>query len=120
MKLLTKPILKQLIENFNNNNKVREESEGEKELDLIPVVKFFGGSSCTWLITEFDEENDTFFGLCDIGHGSAELGYVSREELFTIRFQFGLPVERDRHFYPDKTISKYAEEAKTTGGIYNS
>ena len=36
-------------------------------------VKLFCGSS-TWLLSEFDEKNGLFFGLCDLGHGCPELG----------------------------------------------
>ena len=69
MKLLTKVIEKQLIENHNTNINMEDGF-----IDFKPVVKFFGGSSCTWLITEYDKENELFFGLCDLGAGFPELG----------------------------------------------
>jgi len=107
MKFLTKPLEKKLIENFNAN-----EHRSEDTLDQKPVVKFFGGGACTWLITEYDEKENLFFGLCDLGTGCPELGYVSRADLEALRFPpFGLPVERDLYFKADKTITEYAEEA---------
>jgi hypothetical protein len=99
MKLLTKAIEKKLIANIGKE-------------DIKPVVKFFGGGACTWLFTEYNPETDAFFGLCDLGMGSPELGYVSRTELESIRFKpFNLPVERDMYWEADKTITEYAEEA---------
>ena len=54
-----------------------------------------------------------FFGLCDLGMGEPELGYVSRTELEEIRFPpFGLKVERDQFFRATKTIGEYANEAR--------
>ena len=46
-----------------------------------PVVKYFtpfGGA--TWLISEIDDEN-MMFGLCDLGMGFPELGYVHLQDL---------------------------------------
>ncbi len=86
-----------------------------------PIVKLFGGSACTWLISEMDpEDDDQLFGLCDLGFGCPEFGYVSASELAAIRFKpFGLGVERDRHWSPDKgkTMSRYADEARAAGRI---
>lgn len=113
MKLLTKILETKLIENFNKNK-----NKPERPIDFEPVVKFFGGGACTWLITEYDVETGLFFGLCDLGMGFPELGYVSKEELESIRFKpFNLGIERDLHFKADKTISKYADEAKQLGRI---
>ena len=106
MKLMTKVIENKLVK----NSKLNQESGGEN--DFMPVVKFFGGGACTWLITEYDPEEKMFFGLCDLGQGFPEIGYVSRVELEGIRFPpFGLPVERDRYFTADKTLDGYASEA---------
>ena len=83
-----------------------------------PVVKLFmPGGSATWLITEMADDGDTLFGLCDLGHGSPELGYVSLSELESLRGRYGLKVERDAHFNTKKTITEYANEAREMGGI---
>lgn len=90
----------------------------EKKADLKPVVKFFGGGACTWLITEMDADGDTLFGLADIGHGTPELGYISLKELSEIRFRpFGLGIERDRWWTAEKTLAEYATEARVAGRI---
>jgi hypothetical protein len=112
MKLMTKIIEDKLV----RNSKINQESGGES--DFIPVVKFFGGGACTWLITEYDEESRMFFGLCDLGQGFPELGYVSRDELEAMRFPpFGLGVERDRYASFNFPLSIYAEDASKAGRI---
>jgi len=72
----------------------------------------------TWLLTELDpDEDDRAFGLCDLGLGFPELGYVSLAELVAVRGRLGLAVERDLHFKADKPISAYAREARMSGRI---
>jgi hypothetical protein len=60
---------------------------------------------------------DRAYGLCDLGLGSPELGYVSLFELASYRSRFGLPLERDRHFHARKPILEYAAEARVLGRI---
>ena len=110
MKLLTKEIKKKLIANRKATQKLEVEQD-DYDVSHKPVVKFFGGSSCTWLITEMYDE-DTLFGLCDLGLGYPELGLVSLRELESLKFPpFGLGVERDLYFTASKTLSAYANEA---------
>ena len=103
MKLITKQIKKDLLANFNNTNK-----DG-----LKPPLKLFcpwGGA--TWLISEMYDNEDTLFGLADLGHGSPELGYVSLSELASIRGPLGLKIERDIYFEPDRSLVQYADDAR--------
>jgi hypothetical protein len=87
-------------------------------LDFMPVVKLFTpDGSATCVLTEIGSDGGLAFGLCDLGLGCPELGYVSLVELRTARGKVGLPVERDLHFEPDKTISAYADETHTRGRI---
>ena len=85
----------------------------------LPVVKVFTpDAGATWLLTEIDpDDHDHAFGLCDLGLGYPELGYVSLAELAALRGRFGLPVERDLHFKATKPISEYAREARLSGRI---
>jgi Protein of unknown function (DUF2958) len=62
-------------------------------------------------------DDDLAFGLCDVGLGCPELGYVALSELAALRGKLGLPVERDLHFIASKTISGYANEARAQGRI---
>ena len=76
------------------------------------------GSACTWLLTEIDSENPYIgFGLCDLGLGMAELGYVSISEIQTLRGSLGLPVERDKSFKANQPLSVYAHHASVFGYI---
>lgn len=86
--------------------------------DPEPVVKLFTpDGSATWLLSEVDEDGDTAFGLCDLGFGCPELGYVSLSEIASVRGGLGLPIERDRWFKADRSIGKYAALARAEGRI---
>lgn len=72
----------------------------------------------TWLLTEVDpDDEDHAFGLCNLGLGFPELGYVSLAELMTVWGRLGLLVERDLHFTGSKALSAYAREARLAGRI---
>ena len=82
-------------------------------LDFEPVVKLFTpDGNATWLLTELNPNINLAFGLCDLGLGEPELGYVSLSELATARGPLGLPLELDLHFTPTRTIAAYAELAR--------
>ncbi|MDQ0589906.1 DUF2958 domain-containing protein [Variovorax paradoxus] len=87
--------------------------------DPLPAVKLFTpNAGATWLLTEIDpDDQDIAFGLCDLGQGFPELGYVSLTELEGLRGRWGLPIERDLYFMADKPISGYAREARFVGRI---
>ena len=82
--------------------------------DHIPVVKFFDpAGAATWLITEVMDDQDSLFGLCDLGMGSPELGYVSLNELKETRNpRLKLHLERDLFFSAHYPLSVYAEAAR--------
>lgn len=114
MKLLTKAQHAKLIANYQLANSINDAGCE----DLPPVVKLFGGSSCTWLLVDLDIETNIAFALCDLGFGTPELGSVSLDELEAIKFPpFGLPIERDRHFETTEPISKFAAQARKLGYI---
>ena len=56
-----------------------------------PVVKLFTpNAGATWLQCEIDREgDDRAFGLCDLGQGFPELGYVSLTETGGLRRDVG-------------------------------
>lgn len=89
------------------------------EIDHQPVVKlFFPVGAATWLLTEMDpREPDIMFGLCDLGLGFPELGYVSLNELKSVVGPLGLKIERDLHFTAHYPLSVYAEAARRNGCI---
>lgn len=90
-----------------------------RQVDPFPVVKLFTpDAGATWLLTELaPEEPDIAFGLCDLGLGSPELGYVSLDEIASVRGRLGLAVERDLYFAADRPLSAYAEQARRDGEI---
>jgi len=102
MKLITKEIM----------NKLESNSRMEIRSQCKPWLKLFnpaGGG--TWLISEIEDDGDRMFGLCDLGVGYPELGYVSLQELKSLSLPFGLTIERDKFFEPTKTLDEYAKEA---------
>src|SRR3954466_6661550 len=84
-------------------------------LDPPPVVKLFTpDAGATWLLTGLDPADpDRAFGLCDLGLGCPELGWVSLTALASGGGRLGLPVERELHFAPDRPLSAYAKEAQS-------
>ncbi|MBB4268237.1 DUF2958 domain-containing protein [Roseospira visakhapatnamensis] len=116
MTFLPKSIHDRLLANGRRQDPVRGT---EDEIDVHPVVKLFTpDAGCTWLLTEADPAApDLAFGLCDLGLGFPELGYVSLAELASVRGRLGLPVEVDRHFKATKPISRYAADAAAAGHI---
>ena len=114
MKLMTKAIKAKLEKNA---------VEGGPFVSIVtnakPVLKLFTPyGSASWLITELAKDGDTMFGLCDLGLGEVELGYVSLAELEAVAVgPFGMKIERDLYFKADKTLQEYAEEALINGSI---
>ena len=76
--------------------------------DFNPVVHLVSPAGMQYLITEYHEENGTFFALCDLGAGFPEIGSTSAQEL----------LERHNWFIPNhewkasKTLQEYARIAR--------
>lgn len=86
--------------------------------DPIPVVKFFNPlGAATWLATELYEDEDTLFGLADLGFGCPELGTFSLTELQSVRLPFGLRIERDIAFATRQPLSVWAAWSRRAGSI---
>lgn len=91
MKLITEAIWKRMPKLGATDEK------GEHEI-VVQAKLFTPDSGATWFITEGDRETGRLFGLCDLGLGFPELGYVTLDELTGVRGRMGLPVERDLHW----------------------
>ncbi len=117
MPLLTNAQRARLLANGRANAALT--ATGRRARDLRPVVKLFTpDAGATWLLTELDPADpDSAFGLCDLGLGCPELGRVSLTALAALRGRLGLPIERDRHFAPDKPLSAYVAAAHVRGTI---
>lgn len=93
-------------------------------VDHMAVVKIFDpAGAATWLLTELlpsvDDKGqpDLLFGLCDLGFGAPELGYVSLAELEAVKGRLGIGLERDLSFRSRFPLSVYAEAARQNGRI---
>ena len=96
-----------------------QRSAAGTDIDPHPVVKLFTpDANATWLLTEIDPyEPEWAFGLCDLGLGCPELGYVSLSELRALRGPLGLPVEVDQGFVADRPLSNYVAVSRHNGRI---
>ena len=113
MMLLTKEHRTQLLANG------RAMAQADISETVKPVVKLFmpdGGA--TWLLAWLEPDDpDVGFCLADLGFGCPEMGSVSMSEIASLRGALGLPVERDRYFKADRSLSDYARTASAAGYI---
>ena len=59
--------------------------------DLPAVYVFTPGAGATWVLWEYSATEGNAFGLCDLGLGFPEMGYVSVAELEAL----SIPIEVD-------------------------
>ena len=115
MILLTRDL--RLALRVNAVNSLVAQARGE-DFDPVPVAKFFSPiSAATWLATELYDDDDTLFGLADLGFGCPELGVFSLSEMASVRLPFGLGIERDLSFESIHPISTWTERARRAGSI---
>jgi hypothetical protein len=118
MILLTRDL--RLALRVNAVNSLVAQARGE-DFDPVPVVKFFSPiSAATWLATELYDDDDTLFGLADLGFGCPELGVFSLSEMASVRLPFGLGIERDLSFESIHPISTWADRARRAGSILSA
>lgn len=101
VKLITKAVEKEL------NDTKQYSTDGVPADQRKVIVKFFTpDSSFTWYVVEGQRRDDEyewdFFGAVDNGQDDAEWGYFTMGQLKEVRGQYGLPVERDRHYSQDE------------------
>lgn len=81
--------------------------------DHTPVVKWFTpDANATWLVNELLND-ETAFGLCYMGHGFPELGYINIQEITEYVSPNGHKIERDIHFEGKFPMSVYAQAARS-------
>jgi len=110
--LLPADLLAQLLDNGR-------QSMSLANFHPMPVVKLFTpDAGATWLLSEVDpKDHDRAFGLCDLGQGCPELGWLSLHELASVRGGLGLRVERDLYFRSRHSLGEYARQARAAGRI---
>lgn len=98
--------------------RANDAAAGLEDYDPVPVVKFFNPcGAATWLVTELQEDDDTLFGLADLGFGTPELGYFSLSEIASVRLPLGLFIERDLHFHTGHRLSTWTAWSRRAGSI---
>lgn len=111
MELFTKEQREQLLKNGQPEN---------RDKDHPPVVHLtLPGTNCEWLLSELDPENPTIaFGLCDLGMGFPEMGYVDLEELQSLSVgPFGFSVFCNPLFEGKYPLSVYWKASKVRSCI---
>ena len=111
MTLFTEQQYQKLIENGKPEN---------RDKDHAPIAHLtFPGTACEWLVSELDPEDvHIAFGLCDLGQGFPELGYIDLDELQRIKIGiFGFTVFNNPLFVPKYKMSVYAEAARNASQI---
>ena len=115
LKMLSPGTAQKLVLKWQENEPLKGT---ERERDFFPECKLFNpGGAGTWLLSELDPNSSLAFGLCDLGMGEPELGYVDLEELYGVKLPGGLKIEQDRYWRAGKTLGAYAEEARRLGYI---
>lgn len=91
----------------------------DQAIDPLPVVRLFTPDAhATWLLASLDPvDEDTAYGLCDLGIGLPALGTVKLSELASIVGPFKRPVMRDLYFRATRTLSEYTRLAQLNGSI---
>lgn len=102
----------------NAINAQAAERDGRKAPDPVPVIKLFNPlGAATWLATELYGDDDTLFGIADLGFGCPELGTFSLSEIAGVRLPFGMGIERDLGFATIHPLSVWADTARRAGSI---
>ena len=103
MKIITAPIQKAL----DSNPLYSKDGQGE---NAKVILKLFGAGRFTYLVTEADKEGDDYrvYGwmVSPLGPDCDEFGYAMLSDLLSLKFQFGLGIERDRSVTPNKFTVK--------------
>ena len=115
MELFPDDIMEKLLEQGRISRSDPETEHGHKP--LVKIFNPYGGG--VWLISEADPSApDLLFGLCDLGMGFPEVGYVTRSELEGVRVPpFGFGLERDLYWEAKCPLAKYTDLARQKQAI---
>ncbi len=111
MNLLSRSIRAMLSANFEHGMR-------NPRFDPLPLVRLFNPMGrAVWLVTELYADDDTMFGLADLGFGSPELGISSLREIEAINLPLGIKIARDLGFSTRHRLSVWTEAARLAGSI---
>jgi hypothetical protein len=104
----------------NDINRRAADAKSER-FDPVPVLKLFNPlGAATWIATELADDDDTLFGLADLGFGCPELGPFSLSEIASVRLPCGLRIERDIGFEGRFALSVWAAWSRRAGSIIHA
>lgn len=102
------------------NRLIDNGSPANRDKDHAPVALLtMPFTNCVWLLSEIEPDNpDIAFGLCDLGMGFPELGYVSISEIQSVRDPvFKMTVYNDPLFKTEYPMSAYSAAARANEQI---
>ncbi len=90
-----------------------------QDINPLPVVRLFTPDAhVIWLLAALDPaDDDTAWGLIDLGIGMPELGTVKLSDLAAIVGPLQKPVMRDLYFRASQPLSEYVRLAQRDGSI---
>ncbi len=88
-------------------------------IDPLPVVRLFTPDAhATWLLVALNPaDQDTAWGVMDVGIGMPDLGEIKLSDLASIVGPRQQPVMRDRYFKAVRPLSEYLRLAQENGSI---
>lgn len=94
--------IREILPTLYSQENIRDSRQRANPLVILKL--FLPGTGGTWYVSEGEPEGDdfTFFGLT-VGL-EPEFGYISLNELSTVKSNLGLRVERDLHFRPCRLL----------------
>ncbi len=98
MKLFTKQQKEKLIKNHLHHKEYWNDEHPQYKEFKAEVKLFNAGGIGRWYLSELNPDTNVAFGLCELTE--QELGYVSIDELQSIKGWGGLGIERDKFFKP--------------------
>jgi len=111
MTLLPHALRARLAANFDSGIR-------DPDFDPVPVARLFNPAGrAVWLVTELFPDEDTLFGLADLGFGCPELGTFSLREIAGVRLPLGLRIACDLTFATHHRLSIWAAASRLAGSI---
>jgi len=111
MTLLCPQTLVRLADNF-------EQGIRDPDFDPLPAARLFNPlGRAVWLVAEVFPDDDTLFGLADLGFGCPELGTFSLREINAIHLPLGLRIARDLAFVPEHPLSVWTAASRLARSI---
>lgn len=93
----------------------------DPRFDPFPLIRLFNPlGSAVWLASELHDDDNTLYGIADLGFGCPELGCFSLHEIEAVHLPLGRRIELDRTFTTRHRLSVWAAAARATGSIHDA